>query len=274
MRRISPAWMLLAVLSAPACNHPPPPPRPEAIETGLPPPGEALLHPTDSPTVLLDKVIAAFGGPERLSRWKCGRVKYLTRSDTIPILDEKPSSTEEFFEFPGHLKRIARIGTGDREQTITFLINNDQAWEYRSNGSSRLLPNDSLLAVLRTEHSFSDFCNLTRLRYSLVRLSVVGEQTVSGRPAVVLHAETGFTSPTDFAFDRSTGLLLQSVRHLIQASGGEKTIETVLGDYRNVGGWPVPHRIVGRSEGKVLLDFTITELEFLDHFDESVFAPP
>jgi hypothetical protein len=267
--------MLLAVLFAKGCDHPPPPPPPTAaVETGLPPPGPPKLHPTDSPTALLDKAIAAFGGPERLSRWKCGRVKYRTSSESIPILDEKPSTAEEFFEFPGHLKRIARVGSGQREQTVTFLINNEEGWEYRPDGGVKPLPKDSILAVLRTEHSFSDFCNLARLREGYFRLSVSGEQTVNGRPAVVLRAETPITTPIDFAFDRSTGLLLQTVRRQLQ--GGDKTItiETVLGDYRDVGGWPVPHRIVGRSDGKVHLDFTIIELEFVDHFDDGVFAPP
>jgi hypothetical protein len=265
--------MLFAVLFAQGCGHRPPTPRAESIDPGLPS-GPPILHATDAPTAILDKAIAAFGGPAQLNRWKCGHIKYLTRSDTIPILDEKPSSAEEFFQLPGHLKRIARIGCADREQTIVFLIDSDQGWEFRPDGSRRQLPNDSVIAVMRTEHAFSDFCNLTRLNHSLVRLSVLGEQTVNGRAAIVLHAETDFTIPTDLAFDRSTGLLLQSIRHLIQPGGGDKTIETVLGNYRDVGGSPVPHRIVGRSDGKVLLDFTITDLEFVDHFDDGVFAAP
>jgi hypothetical protein len=268
--------MLLGVLFAQGCDRaaPPPPPAADTFEVKLPMPGTPLLHPTDSPDVLLDKAIAAFGGPEKLARWKCGHVKYLARSETIPILDEKPSDIEEFFQMPGHIKRIARIGSGGREQTVTFVIGSEQGWEYRPDGRTRLLSSDSVFAVLRTEHAFADFCNLARLRSPYIRLSVRDEQIIHGRAAVVLHAETDFTLPTDFLFDRATGLLLQSVRRMPQSGGGEKVVETSLGDYRDVGGSPVPHRIQGRCDGKVLLDFKITELEFLDHLDDSVFAPP
>ncbi len=276
MRPISPASMLLAVLLANGCDHPPvPPPLAELPAPGLPMDGgPSLLQTTDSPQVVLDKAIAAFGGPECLARWKCGHLKYLTRSDTIPILNEKATSAEEFFRLPGHLKRIARIGSGGREQTVTFLICNEQGWEYRPDGTTRSLTADAMFAVLRTEHAFADFCNLARLRNPFVRLSVRGEQIVQGRAALVLHAETDCTLPADFFLDRATGLLLQSVRRLPQSGGPEKVVETTLADWRRVGSGWVPHRIRGLCDGKVLLDFTITELEFLDNIDDSVFTPP
>jgi hypothetical protein len=274
VRRISPAWILLAALFPTGCDHALPSPVADSgFEFGLEMPGTPLLSPTDPPEVLLDKAIAAFGGPQCLERWKCGHLKFLTRSETIPVLNEKPTTAEEFFQLPGHLKRVVHVGQGDREQTIVFLVNNEQGMEYRPDGTSRPLSPDSIFSVLRTEHSFADFCNLARLRNPLIRLSNHGEQNVNGRAAVVLRAETDFTLPTDFLFDRATGLLLQSIRRMPQ-SGGEKLIETTLGDYRLVGAGRVPHRIVGRCDGKVLLDFTITDLEFLDHLDDRVFAPP
>ncbi len=275
MRRLFPACVVLAALFAGGCDHALPPPKADEVTpVGLPMPDPPLIHATDSPQVLLDKALAALGGPACIARWKCGRVKYETRSDTIPILDEKPTSAEEFFLMPGHLKRIARVGRGGRDLTVTFFINNDQGIEYRTDGSTKALPADSTFAVMRTEHAFADFCNLDRLRNPFVRLSVRGEQVVLGRTAVVLHAETDYTLPADFLFDRATGLLLQSVRRLPQSGGGEKVVETTLAEWRQVGAGWVPHRIRGVCDGKVLLDFRITELEFLDHLDDSVFAPP
>jgi hypothetical protein len=274
VRRISLAWMLLVALLANSCDTAPPPP-PEADDRKLSdlPEGPPLLQTANPPEVVLEKAIAAFGGPECLARWRCGRLKFLTRSEVIPILNEQPTSAEEFFQLPGHLKRIVHVGQGSREQTITFIVNNDQGWEIRPDGTSRGLSPDSIFAVLRTEHAFADFCNLARLQNPLVRLSNRGEQVVNGRAAILIHAETDFTLPTDLLFDCATGLLLKSVRRMLQ-SGAEKVVETTLSDYRAVGSGRVPHRIIGRCDGKVLLDFTITELEFLDHLDDSVFAVP
>jgi hypothetical protein len=238
------------------------------------PDGPPILHPTDGPLELLDKAVAALGGPTRVGRWRCGRVKYQTRSDTIYPLDQKPSTVEEFFQLPGRFKRIAEIGEGSRRRTATFIINGEQGWELLPDGSTKPLPNVILLTVYRNEHAFADFYNLSRLRSPYFQLSTSGLDHVDGREVVVLHSEAFFANPTDYAFDRITGLLLKTTRHVLQPGGGEKTIETFLGDYRDIGGGPVPLHIVGRSEGRVLLDFTIYELEFLDQLDEALFAVP
>jgi hypothetical protein len=261
------------LLAAPGCERPPLPVVPPPDEP-LPPEGPPVLHATDSPAAVLDRALEVLGGPERLARWKCGRVKYETRSDLIPLLGKRPSVVEEYFQLPGQLKRIAEIGEGARRQNVTFVINGPQGWEYRPDGSTRPVTGDALLAALRPQHAFADFCNLARLRDPAFRLSVLGEDRVNGRSVVVLHSEAPLTNPTDYALDRSTALLLKSTKHLPQPKGGEKTIETLLGNYRDIGGGQVPLHVVGRSDGKVLLDFTLLEVEFLDHLDDSVFPVP
>jgi hypothetical protein len=247
--------------------------RPEA-HVELPPPGPPVLHASDSLQTILDQVIRAHGGADGLARWKCGRVKYLTRSDIIPLLDEKPRVIEEVFQLPGKLKRIALIGQGRRQTVVTFVVDGSQGWEYLPDGTTKLLPPEALAASLRSVHAFADFGSLHRLRHPAFRLHTVGEDSIRGRPVVVLHAESDYTNPMDYAFDRSSCLLIHSVRYLRSPSGPEKTIELDLGDYRDVGGTAVPFHVVGRSEGKVLLEFTIREVEFDDHFDASAFAPP
>jgi hypothetical protein len=251
-------------------------PRPPLVVRPDPPlpDGPPILYPTDAPLALLDKAVAALGGPTRVGRWRCGRVKYEARSDTIYGLDQKPSTVEEFFQLPGKFKRVAEIGEGNRRRTATFIVNADQAWEELPDGSTRPVPNAVAVTVYRTEHAFADFYNLSRLRSPYFTLSTRGLDHVDGREVVVLHSEAFFANPTDYAFDRATALLLKITRHLPQPSGGEKTIETFLGDYRDIGGGPVPLHIVGRSEGHVLLDFTIYELEFLDQLDDALFAVP
>jgi hypothetical protein len=270
VRRLCHAWVLAlgGGLLAGGCERPPP------VDETPAPTGPPILHGTDSPQVILDRVIAAHGGEKGLARWKCGRVKYLTRSDIIPLLEEKPRSIEEFFELPGKLKRITVVGQGRRQTVVTFVVDGSQGWEYLPDGTTKLLPPEALAASLRTVHAFSDFGSLYRLRNPVFRLNVLGENTAAGRPVVVLHAESIYTNPIDYFFDRVSGLLIHSVRHLRSPSGSEKTIELDLKDYHDVGGTAVPFHVVGRSEGKILLEFTIREVEFVDHFDASTFAPP
>jgi hypothetical protein len=282
VRRLTAALALCTLLTAVVgaagvavvfLRHRPPPPLQVRPDPPLPD-GPPILHPTDTPPELLDKAVAALGGPTRVGRWRCGRVKYQTRSDTIHPLEIKPSTVEEFFELPGRFKRTAEIGEGNRRRTVTFIVNGEHAWEELPDGSTRPVPDLVALTVYRTEHAFADFYNLSRLRTPYFALAARGLEHVDGREVVVLHSEAFFANPTDYAFDRATGLLVKTTRHLPQPGGGEKTIETFLGDYRDIGGGPVPLHIVGRSEDRVLLDFTIYELEFLDHLDEALFAVP
>jgi hypothetical protein len=270
VRRLSPAGTLLVFLAVAACNRrvadvdAPDPPLPD---------GPPILFPSDTPDTLLDKAIAALGGEKRLTRWKCGRVKYETRSDTIPLL-ERPSTVEEYFQLPGHFKRVAEVGQGNRRRIATFIINGERGAELLPDGTTRPLPDMARFDGLRSEHAFADFYNLTRLRAPHYSLSVRGEEVLDGRSAIVLHCESTFTNPMDYAFDSATALLVKSTRHLPQPAGGEKIVEIFLGDYRDLGGGVVPLHIKGRSEGKVLLDFTIFELELLDQLDDSIFEIP
>jgi hypothetical protein len=271
VRRPNLAWTVaLWLLAAGSCDQVPAPAPLEPLSAK----GEPILSAADSPQVILEKAIQAHGGPACLARWKCGRVKYRTRSDTIPLLNDKPSTVEEFFELPGHFKRVTVIGQGDRQRAITWIVSGDQGWEYQPDGTTRLLPAVTINAAIRTEHAFSDFCNLVRLRNPGFRLEVRGTQTVHGRPAVVLHAEADGANPMDYCFDTVTALLVRSVRHLPQPKGDERLVEIELGDYREIAGAPVAMRVVGRSEGQVLLDFALLEVEFVDHFDEGTFVPP
>jgi hypothetical protein len=208
-----------------------------------------------------------------LGRWRCGRVKYQARSDLISYMADKPRTIEEFFQLPGKFKRVAPVGQGRRERVITLVINGEHGWQYSPDGTAEMLPPAAVSAALRTEHPFCDLCNLARLNGPAFRLQVRGEDTIAGRPVIVLHAEAADTNPMDYAFDRCTALLVHSVRHLPQPSGPEKIVEMDLDNYRDVGGAPVPMHVVGRTDGQVLLEFTLLELEFADAFDDAVFAP-
>jgi hypothetical protein len=276
--RFTPAAGLLVavVLAAGSCDgplSPSPPPAPAPEDPPLPE-GPPVIHSTDPANVILDRAVEALGGPGKLARWHCGRVRYETRSDVIFPLDRKPALVEEFFSYPGHLRRVTEVGEGARRQTVISLVNGDEGWEYWADGSARLLPQETILSVLRGEHAFADFCNLPRLRSGFFRLSVLGEEQVHGRDAVVLRAESDFANLTDYAFDCSTALLVRSLKHLPQPGGGEKVVETRLGDYHDFGGSPVPRHVVGSCDGTVLLEFRLLEVEFSDTLPEGLFAPP
>jgi len=259
VRRSKLAWVVAglgALVSSCDKGHPPLPVPRLCVQ------GKPILSAADSPHSVLDTALKAHGGTDRLARWSCGHVKFRLRSDTVPPYSDAPVVIEDFFQLPGRFKRVTVVGEGKEQKTTTRLITDEQGWEYLEDGSCRLVPGVALESALFPEHAFFYFCNLARLRDPGVSLEVV------------LHAEADGANPMDYYFDTVTALLVRLVRHVPQPKGDECQVEIELGDYRNVGGSPLAMRIVGRSAGRTLLDFTLLEVEFSDHLDESVFAPP
>jgi hypothetical protein len=261
---------LLGMLCAGGCDESEPvPPMPPLTAQG-----EPIVSAGDTPQRVLDMALKAHGGEGLLARWRCGRVKFHMRSDTIAPLHDMPATIEEVFQLPGHLKRVTITGQGKQQKTTTSILNREEGWEYLGDGSCRLLPGSSLESVLSPEHAFFYFCNLARLHAPGVQLSVGGVESINDRPAVVLHAEADGANPMDYYFDTVTTLLVRIVRHLPQPKGREYAVEIDLGDYHNIAGGPVPMRIIGHSGRRAMLDFTLLEVEFFDHLDASAFTPP
>jgi hypothetical protein len=233
-----------------------------------------LLQSTDRPETILETAIRAYGGADKFSRWATGRIKYKTAGGIAVPVPGVDFNVEEFFQFPGRFKRVARVGD-DPARTTTFVINGDAGWVQNRLGT-RPMPQESLRAAQKTRHTFTTFFDLTQLQRPEVKLTAAGGEKVNGHDAVVLKVEEGNGPLVHFYFDRLTALLVQTRKKIPAALPNLEgaVAETSLSDYRDIEGGKVPMSIVSRSEGKVLLNVTILEVQFLDRLDEGVFAKP
>jgi len=57
-------------------------------------------------------------------------------------------------------------------------------------------------------------------------------------------------------------------------TGNHAIISTRLGEYKDVDGIPVPMAFAATSDGKKMLEVTISELEFKDSLPDSTFTKP
>lgn len=286
MPRLRAATLVIsAIFSAGGCGQkswetslPVPAPASATSPAGQRPPGDhpTLIRATDSPEEIRRKVIEAYGGSEKLNRWRVGYVKYQARfpaegSKLGPFGGVAPVVMEEYFQYPNQFKRIVRPEIPETKEAITYVMNGKHAWDRRPGRGTRAITVPGW--GTRTEHMFSDYYNVSKLEAGDVR--VVGEEEVEGRPTVVVRFGAPEASPVHFFFDKGTGLIAKSAKRLPKSlSEKEAMSETILSAYRDFDGGRIPTRIVARSEGKVFVDVTLIDVKFSEKLDEEVFAKP
>jgi hypothetical protein len=226
-----------------------------------------LFQASDDPQVIVDRVIQAYGGPEKCTRWNIGHIKYIARLEKVETI------MDETFDFPGRFKRVVSAKTADKEvASMTFVINRDEAWMSEPGGG--MTPMKETEFADRAAHWFSGFCDPTYLRDRDCAVSVVGEEDVRNEPTVVLRIDSPLRASTVFVSKRN-GLMVKTKAKLPKLlSKDEADSETYLSDYRDFDGTKVPTQITSMSKGKMVMGMSILELEFLDKVEDKVFAKP
>lgn len=230
------------------------------------------IQATDSPAVIVERSIEAFGGKDKLARWNVGKLKYKPKFEGMPLPPEADITLEDTFQLPGHFKRVMRINVNGKELSTTWVINDGKGWQRRANGEATEIANE---ITKHEAHQFAKFLDVTLLTEKDVGLTVAGEQKVDGRAAILLQGESQKLGKVDFYFDPTTALLVKSKKlapHPL--TNKESLMEAYLSDYKDVQGGKVPMRIKGYAEGKLLFEITISEIQFHEKLDAKEFAKP
>jgi hypothetical protein len=116
---------------------------------------------------------------------------------------------------------------------------------------------------------------LMPLRDKGVRLSLLGDSTVEGKPVVGLKVSRKGMPDVSLYFDKQTKLLLKSERLVKDKSTGKSArLELLYSDYEEVGGVKLARRTRRVLGGKPAGDVRITEFQLRPSLDESLFQPP
>jgi hypothetical protein len=116
---------------------------------------------------------------------------------------------------------------------------------------------------------------VTNLKKGGKRLTVVGEETINERKAVIIRAEKDKRPPVDWCFDVTTALVLKwKTRDVLPGNKEGDVLENYFSDYREIEGGRVPMRIQLSKGGERGLDITILEVKFFTKLDDTIFAKP
>jgi len=222
---------------------------------------EPVILDQDSPVTIVEKAIAALGGPEKLARWNAGRVTYRASGAALgPFLGQ--SILEDTFQLPGHFKRVVRAKAGD----AVYVVNHGSGWQKKPDGIVTAIGNNP--RTDQTGHLIVTFIDVTQLLNDASSLSMAG----STKDTVIVRDSRDPDKQVDWHFDLSSGLPVRSVQTWLYTPA--LTSDCYLADYKEFGGGKVPTHITCHQQGTVLMDITIRDVRFVEKWDESVFAKP
>jgi hypothetical protein len=240
-------------------------PNPEAAAQT---PGKLLA--TDTAEGVVAKAIKACGGAEKINRWQVGKIKYKTSGSVLAGLPPGADCTvEETFQYPNQFKRAVSTMVNGKSLTVVYVMNGKQAWVKRGDSVEALTYSFSP----KQRHDFAriiDFTGLTN-----IKITLVGEQRVENRPALVVRGEFEKNRKIDCYFDKATAFLVKTSEVAQDPRSGKQVMkEAVLADYKEIQGGQVPRRIKTYINGDLKLDIAILDIRFMEKIDEKEFARP
>ena len=105
-------------------------------------------------------------------------------------------------------------------------------------------------------------------------VELVGRETLEGRDVYHLRVTAKGGTPQHYFLDAETGIELKMTAEVDPGNGQKQTISTVMSDYKPVNGVMIPHTVTQMADGKTLLRWTITSVEFNAVKDPAIFSMP
>lgn len=229
------------------------------------------LSAEESAKAVIDKAVAAAGGPARLTKFKAvvARLKgtLLGQGDPIPFTGEIKTQGPEQMRF-----QLEGEFDGQKISYVNVL-NRDQAW-HKINDEVAELGKDEVEET--RENAWSEWVStLAPLQQPGFTFTLLDEVMVHGRPAVGVRVSSKGHRDVSLYFDKET------FRHVRTDSRvkDERTLQEVtevatFSNFKEIDGLPVAMKIAVEREGKPYLDAVYTEIKFVDKLADAEFDKP
>ena len=219
-----------------------------------------------SARALLDRVIAAKGGLERLRAVKS--LVVTTRARALgPNAPPDPADTVTYIEYPNHVRVESRI----RGTDVIQVFDGSRGWVRDPNGTHDV-----------PERMLRDFQNGLR-RDTIAVLLAAADGTIrvrrlpdarddAGVPQAALEFSASDLDPMVMYIDASTGLV--SRQTYVAGGMGQPLVEERFSDYREADGVQITFAASVRVGGQPALERTVTEVKVGGPLDPALFKRP
>jgi hypothetical protein len=216
---------------------------------------------------VVDKAIKAMGGEKAEAvAWKArGRITFgdNTSEMTSRVTAQGPDRFRSEFE--------GEFG-GNTVQGVTVLAG-DKGWR-KFNDNAMPLDSDALANQKRA--SYLQLVPMTPaiLKGPGFKLGSTSEESVGGKPAVVVNVTGPDGKDFKVAFDKEGGLPVKLTARVAGFQGNEFTQETTYANYKDFGGLKRPAKIESLRDGQRFLEQEITEFKVMDKAGPGTFDEP
>jgi hypothetical protein len=175
-------------------------------------------------------------------------------------------------QMPGKFKEVVELTVMNQKVTQTVVFNGKEGW-LNVNGQDAKV--DKLQEVLSEAAYTMEVSQLSGLKGKGFELSLIGEDKVNGKAAVGVRVAKKGHKDVILYFDKQTWLVAKVERRTYDfQSQQEVKEERIITEYKEVDGRPMPKKILVKRDDKKLMEAEITDVTFVDKFDDSEFAKP
>jgi outer membrane lipoprotein-sorting protein len=219
---------------------------------------------------LIDKAVKAQGGEARLAKWPAVTAKL---KGTYHGLSEVVTFTGEFAaQGPDRYKFAIEAEADGQKFRLVEVLNGDKGWVQLDGDTEELDKED--LAEAREEAYGEWVATLVPLKDKAFTLALLGEVNIDKRPARGITVSSKGHRDVNLYFDKETGLLVKTETRVKDDGGQEVTEETFLGEYKEVQSTKQATKVTVKRDGKLYLEYEVTDYQLAEKLDDSVFAKP
>jgi hypothetical protein len=220
---------------------------------------------------ILDKAVKALGGEAKLSKLEAfstkskgtitfnGNDSQITTEATVAGLDRFRS------EFEGEF--------GGNKIKGVLVLNGDKAWRKFGDNAMELdagaITNEKRTVYLQVIPG-----TILPLRTKAFKVETAGEETVAGKPAVVLKVTGPEGKEFKLSFDKESGLPAKLQATVPGFQGAEFNQETIYGDFTDYNGIKRAKRVESKRDGEPFAKLEVIEFKVIEKVDPGVFAKP
>jgi hypothetical protein len=228
----------------------------------------------DAARAIVEQAVKAHGGEERLARARADKVKYrgtLFVPGALPV----PFVAETTVQLPSQYKTVMEVtpAKGDKH-TFVHLVNGDKI-TLLVDGQPPRQTDPAALAELRDTMQLDRAARLVPLLQDRsYELGVLDEIKVNDRPAVGVRVAGRGRKELRLYFDKELGLLVKTEHLLDDGNGKRVRLERYFGDFKDIGGYKRPLKVLALHDGKKVLEAEVFDVKYFDKIDDREFTPP
>lgn len=220
---------------------------------------------------VIEKAIAAHGGQERLAAVRADKVKL--RGTLHAGGSALPFTNELALQLPGQLKSVVTLTETNRTHTVVHLLDNDRA-TILLDGQPQPVGSAHLTQLRQTLQLEQALRLVPLLNDPAFTLHLLPEVRYNDQVYVGVRVAGRGQRDLKLFFDRASGLLVKA-EHALDGPGGKDVLqEAFYGDYRDLGGYRRPCKVVVLRDGKKVMEAVLLEARRLERIDPIEFTRP